>query len=86
MRVDPPQVIQSIRQRKSIVVKQRQYDRVNKAVGVKDESCAAEAPAIWEKVVALGESIPQSAWKNVPTDLARNWQSYKFGRGKARDG
>lgn len=34
------------------------------------------ATPIWEQIVALGRSIPEEEWANVPTDLARNLRRY----------
>jgi len=43
---------------------------------------AREAEPIWEKVIRLGESIPKEAWTDVPTDLAKNWEHYRYGAPK----
>lgn len=66
----------------------RQHERHVSRNGpeVEEISLASETSPIWEKIVALGESVPESAWDKVPTDLARNWRSYKYGRRKARVG
>ena len=38
-----------------------------------------DAPPIWETIAAIGRSIPEEAWDNVPTDLAANLHHYLYG-------
>ena len=65
----------------------RQYERHTSSdeLSVEERARSSEPSPIWERIVALGESVPESTWDNVPTDLARNWRCYKHGRRKARD-
>jgi hypothetical protein len=44
---------------------------------VKDE------PPIWETIVEIGKKIPEEAWAEIPTDLARNLDHYLYGSPKA---
>ena len=68
------------------MVRQREYDRLSKTFEIGEEAHTSDSTPVWKKIVALGESAPESAWDNVPTDLARNWRSYKYGRQKVRSG
>lgn len=42
----------------------------------------SELEPIWEKIMRLGKSIPDEAWADVPTDLAKNWEHYRYGAPK----
>ena len=44
-----------------------------------------DSAPFWKKIAARGESIPDEVLDRIPTDLAKNWHDYKYGRkGKAR--
>ena len=59
----------------------RQYERriSGEELEFDERPRASDSSPAWKKIVALGESVPESAWDKVPTDLARNWRSYKYG-------
>ena len=40
------------------------------------------ARPIWEAIVELGASVPESEWKKVPTDLSINLEHYLYGAPK----
>jgi hypothetical protein len=40
-------------------------------------------PPIWEQIVELGQSVPEDAWREVPSDLAVNHDHYLHGAPKA---
>ena len=40
----------------------------------------AEAPSLLEMVDELHRSVPQDAWGNGPSDGARNYRHYLYGR------
>lgn len=44
-----------------------------------------DSAPFWKKIAAIGKSAPEGTWDDVPTDLAKNWHDYKYGRkGRAR--
>ena len=44
-----------------------------------NDSPAFEAMPIWEKIAALGKSIPEEEWGDVPTDGSKNYKHYLYG-------
>ena len=36
--------------------------------------------AIWDQLASIGRSVPNEAWRDVPTDLASNVDKYRYGR------
>jgi Arc/MetJ-type ribon-helix-helix transcriptional regulator len=36
----------------------------------------------WERIVAIGQAVPQEAWNSAPTDLATNLDHYLYGSPK----
>ena len=64
------------------MVRQYERDASIETLEPEEKSRASESSPVWKKIVALGKSIPEAAWDNVPTDLARNWKYYKYGRRK----
>ena len=42
-------------------------------------------PNIWEKIEAIGKSIPRSERAKIPTDAARNLDHYLYGAPKQED-
>lgn len=43
------------------------------------------ARPIWEIIVELGASVPESEWEKVPTDLAKNLHHYLHGAPKEEE-
>lgn len=39
-------------------------------------------PPIWEVIARIGESVPIEAWANVPTDLSKQVDHYRYGAPK----
>ncbi len=42
----------------------------------------ATAKPVWEVLVELGASVPESEWEKVPTDLSINFHHYHHGAPK----
>jgi Arc/MetJ-type ribon-helix-helix transcriptional regulator len=40
---------------------------------------------IWETIVEIGQLIPEEAWAEIPTDLARNLDYYLYGSPQASE-
>jgi len=40
------------------------------------DEATVEEPPIWETLLEISASVPESEWANVPTDLARNLDHY----------
>lgn len=38
-----------------------------------------DATPLWRRIVAIGESVPESEWQGVPPDLSRNLDHYLYG-------
>lgn len=43
------------------------------------------AKPIWEVLVELGASVPESEWEKVPTDLSINFHHYHHGAPKEKE-
>jgi Arc/MetJ-type ribon-helix-helix transcriptional regulator len=50
--------------------------------GAVDAEDTGRTEPIWERVIRLGERIPDEAWADVPTDLSKNWEFYRYGAPK----
>ena len=56
---------------------------VNKSESVDSKSeTATDIPALLEKFRRIRESVPDSAWDNVPTDGSINYKHYLYGHPK----
>jgi hypothetical protein len=33
----------------------------------------------WQKLIILGQEIPEKEWAKLPTDLSRNFEHYMYG-------
>jgi hypothetical protein len=44
-----------------------------------------KARPVWEAIVELGASVPESEWEKVPTDLSINFHHYHHGAPKERE-
>ncbi len=44
-----------------------------------DDSRPQDTRPIWEIIAAIGQEVPDEAWDQVPTDLARNYKHYLYG-------
>ena len=49
---------------------------------VEEKRPVSGAMRTWEKISALGKSIPEGEWNNVPTDGAKNYKHYLYGTPK----
>jgi hypothetical protein len=47
--------------------------------GVEEKPSVSEVMPIWEKISALGKSIPEAGLDDVPTDVSKNYKHYLFG-------
>jgi type I restriction enzyme S subunit len=44
----------------------------------KDPYVPAAKP-FWQKIKEIGAKVPQEEWEKLPTDFARNFESYMYG-------
>jgi hypothetical protein len=42
----------------------------------------APAKPLWERLVSLGQEVPEEEWAKLPTDLSRNFEHYTYGSPK----
>jgi hypothetical protein len=42
-------------------------------------------PPIWERVMAIGASVPPEEWAKLPRDYAKNFRHYRYGTPKEED-
>jgi len=40
---------------------------------------------IWDRIIKLGQQVPDEEWADVPTDFARNLEHYLYGAPKESD-
>jgi hypothetical protein len=58
--------------------------RKGKSVRVPKKKSRKRKPnkPLWQMIVELGNSVPESEWEKLPTDLARNFHHYHHGSPK----
>lgn len=55
----------------------RAGDKIKRVLAVGE--IALEEPPIWQSLLEISASVPGSEWAKVPSDLARNIDSYLYG-------
>ncbi|NEP46846.1 MAG: hypothetical protein F6K35_49745 [Okeania sp. SIO2H7] len=44
-----------------------------------DAKTSATAKPFWQKIQEIGAKVPREEWEKLPTDFARNFESYMYG-------
>lgn len=64
----------------------RQRARVNTGPGADTENRVTDSSRpLWQRIVAIGASVPDEEWAKVPADLSKNLDHYLYGAPKEED-